>query len=532
MLSQSMHLLRFDLLRARWWIGTYMVALSASVASGLRNESILNGGGLLPYLVIVVGMLATIILVNVDSPLRAEAFSRGHAVSPTAMILAKAASVIGLFVIAPLAVMSIAMVLNGMAVDIAAQLTKGSFQAWSIWIAISTLVAVTTRDLKTAALLFVGSMLTAAIFAGYLNLPRSIPHVLREHLMSACAVSIVMLVVAVFYRRVSGKRIVVLSGLIATVSMSAALMNTVSSRATNTVQTLPAPLILEISKVDLFGTERRDSMPAFDVVLRQDSSARYSLRSNATLTAFFVDGDSMRVGLQGEIGVPASQPIRTPASSSVVSSDGSETSSSVRSGNLAVSLAEQVMEGFDTVDARGARSRRFRLQDVGVRIRRLQSDSIQSIRIDAQLVRHLPITLASAPLRDGVVFNDGVRRLTVNRRRAAVPNSYEVTWTTLVLPAEATYGDDRWLSSSDRFSFMRENGSSNTSKSFRLRSQWRSSQSVMLPGVQRTEFKFLLDGLHPTATTVVDAVMKPATIRMIKWTSAGFAGAAGTRRLR
>ncbi len=77
MLSQSMHLLRFDLLRARWWIGTYMVALSASVASGLRNESILNGGGLLPYLVIVVGMLATIILVNVDSPLRAEAFSRG-----------------------------------------------------------------------------------------------------------------------------------------------------------------------------------------------------------------------------------------------------------------------------------------------------------------------------------------------------------------------------------------------------------------------------------------------------------------------
>lgn len=524
---QVLHLIRFDVLRMRWWIALYMVALLSSVLSGLQHKINPGAGGMLPYLVVVIGMLATIMIVNADSPLRSEAFSRGHAVSPMAILMAKLASVIALFVLTPLAVVMIALLSNGIAIDIAARLVKSSFEAWSIWIAIAALMTVVTRDLKGAALLFVGAMLTAALFAGYLNLPFDDNVLVRANLKSACTVFSAILVLAVFYRRISGKRVVVLSGLLASMAMYAALRGTLRHGSRGNLQTAVARVPLEVTKVDLLGTGRQDSIPAFHAVLQQSALTRYSLRS-ASLSAFFVNSDSMSLALEGEISVAGSRPIKTPSSRSMISSDGTEISN-VRTGNLAVRLDELTMEGYDTVDARGARTIRWRPQDIRVRIRKLQSDSIQSIRIDAELIRHRSITLASAPLRDGVVFNDGVRRLSINRRRAAASNSYGATWTSLTLSdtlsGEDVYWDAQSLSSDDLFSFMLEDASRNISKAFQLRSQGRSTQSVMLPGIQLAEFKFSLDGLQPTAGT-------PATIRMVTWTPDGFANASGTKRMR
>ncbi|WP_309672622.1 hypothetical protein [Gemmatimonas sp.] len=520
---QALHLIRFDVFRMRWWIALYMVALLASVLTGLQYKINPGAAGMLPYLVIVIGMLATIMLVNADSPIRMEAFSRGHAVSPMAILMAKLALVIGLFVLTPLTAVMIALLSNGIAIGIVAQFVKSSFEAWSIWIAIVALIAVVTRDLKGATLLFVGGMLTTALFAGYLNLPFDDNVWVRSNLKSAFTVFSVVLVLAVFYRRISGKRVVVLAGLLAFMAMYAALRGTMRHGSTGR---LPAPVAgvpLEITKVDLLGTERQDSMPAFNAVLQQGALTRYSLRS-ASLSAFFVNGDSMSFSLEGEISVAGSRPIKTPSSRSMISSDGTEISN-VRSGNLAVRLDELTMEGYDTVDARGARTIRWRPQDIRVRIRKLQSEPIQSIRIDAELIRHQSVTLASAPLRDGVVFNDGVRRLSIKRRLPAKSDSYDATWTSLTLSGEDVYWEAQSLSSDELFSFMLEDASRDTSKAFQLRSHGRSSQSVMLPGIQLAEFKFSLDGLQPAAGT-------PATIRMVKWTPDGFANASGTKRLR
>lgn len=524
--SQALHLLRFDVLRMRWWIALYMVALLSSVLTGLQYRINPGAAGMLPYLVIVIGMLATIMLVNADSPMRMEAFLRGHAVSPMAILMAKLASVIGLFVLTPLTVAMIALLSNGMAIGIVAQFVKRSFDAWSIWIAIAALIAVVTRDLKGAALLFVGGLLTTALFAGYLNLPFDDNVWVRSNLKAAFTVLSVVLVLAVFYRRISGKRVVVLAGLLAFMAMYAALRGTVRHGSTGQ---LPAPVArvpLEVTKVDLFGAERQDSMPAFHAVLEASALTRYSLRS-VSLSAFFVNGESMRVSLEGEISVAGSRPIKTPSSRSMISSDGTELSN-VRSGNLAVRLDELNMELVDTVDARGARTKRWRTQAPGVRIHRLQSEPIQSIRIDAELVRHRAITLASAPLSEGVVFNDGIRRLSIDRRRAPASNSYDATWTSLTLSDTLSGANVYWeaqsLSSDELFSFMLEEASISTSKVLQLRSQGRSSQSVMLPGIQLAEFKFSLDGLQPTAG-------KPATLRMVKWTPDGFANASGTKRM-
>jgi hypothetical protein len=525
--SQALHLLRFDVLRMRWWIALYMVALLSSVLTGLQYRINPGAAGMLPYLVIVIGMLATIMLVNADSPMRMEAFSRGHAVSPMAILMAKLASVIGLFVLTPLTVVMIALLSNGISIGIAAQFVKSSFEAWSIWIGIVALIAVVTRDLKGAALLFVGGMLTTALFAGYLNLPFDDNVMVRANLKSVFTVFSVILVLAVFCRRISGKRVVVLAGPLAFMAMYAALRGTVRHGSTGQLPMPVARVPLEVTKVDLFGAERQDSIPAFKAVLQQSALTRYSLRS-ASLSAFFVNSDSTSVSLEGEIAVAGSRPIKTPSSRSMISSDGTEISN-VRSGNLAVRLDELIMELVDTVDARGARTKRWRTQAPAVRIHRLQSEPIQSIRIDAELVRHRSITLASAPLREGVVFNDGVRRLSIDRHLPAASNSYDATWTSLTLPdalsGEDVYWNAQSLSSDELFSFMLEDASDNTFKVFQLRSQGRSTQSVMLPGVELAEFKFSLDGLQPTAGM-------PATIRMVKWTPDGFANASGTKRMR
>ncbi|QJR37998.1 hypothetical protein [Gemmatimonas groenlandica] len=524
---QALHLLRFDVLRMRWWIALYMVALLSSVLTGLQYKINSGAAGMLPYLVVVIAMLATIMLVNADSPLRMEAFSRGHAVSPMAILMAKLVSVIGLFVLMPLAVVMIALLSNGIAVGVVAQFVKSSFEAWSIWIAIVALIAVVTRDLKGAALLFVGGMLTTALFAGYLNLPFDENVWVRSNLKSAFTVFSVVLVLAVFYRRISGKRVVVLAGLLAFMAMYAAMRGAVRHGSTGQ---LPAPVgqvPLEVTKVDLLGAERQDSIPAFNAKLERSALTRYSLRS-VSLSAFFVNGDSMNVSLQGEIAVAGSRPIKTPASHVMMSSDGTEISN-VRSGNLAVNVEHQVMQSFVTVDARGARTIRWRPQDPSVRIHRLQSEPIQSIRIDAELIRHRSVTLASAPFRDGVVFNDGVRRLSIKRRLPAASDSYDATWTSLTLSdtlsGEDVYWNAQSLSSDDLFSFMLEDASNKTSTVFQLRSQGRSTQSVMLPGIELAEFKFSLDGPPPTAGI-------PATIRMVKWTPDGFANASGTKRIR
>lgn len=101
-IAHALHLVRFDLLRVRWWIALYAIALTVSIAVGLELIAIPALEFLLPHIVVAIGMITAVTLVQIDTPIRREGFAIGHAVSPRGMLLAKAMSILLLLVLLPI----------------------------------------------------------------------------------------------------------------------------------------------------------------------------------------------------------------------------------------------------------------------------------------------------------------------------------------------------------------------------------------------------------------------------------------------
>ncbi len=529
--AQTLHLLRFDLLRMRWVIVVCYAMLALSVIVSMAQvQQLTIPREILPYLCTGVFALAAVFAVQGDSPLRPDAFWRGQATRPVALLLEKTLLIGVLFVLLPLVVALVAVSsYNLTPAEMASQMVPAA-RLLAMWVAVCTLVAVSTTDLKSAILLFLGSLICLSAlltFGGRFaaQLMRALPSLTLVPIFMAVGI-----VIAVTYlRRLPSRVTMALAVLLAGVGVASVGVAGVSSRLSRVSSSrdasyaYPATLVaqpesLQVDGASLPSALQIDGVPAVNVSLVSEKpGARYSL-SWARLTAYFLTGDSVTVSLRGLM--------KSPAVDRLVSlPDGVRLrSSSARDlhhrGTLSVSQTTSEYVRFSGSTGQSSSPTSDRVEAMPGILRRLGTDSVTHVRVDVMLNRFRQVEMASLPLNGPTAHNEHGRRLAYRRRTDAASDAFTVGWSTM---GETRAEADRSLGMSDwrftrPFLFVLQNTARGDAVVMHQGNVVNRGETFVLPGIERHAQRFALDSLDMVdGLTLDEEWLKNATLRVVRW---------------
>ncbi|WP_310569510.1 hypothetical protein [Gemmatimonas sp.] len=525
-IAHALHLVRFDLLRVRWWIALYAIALTVSIAVGLELIAIPALEFLLPHIVVAIGMITAVTLVQIDTPIRREGFAIGHAVSPRGMLLAKAMSILLLLVLLPIVAAGFALAARGLQSTLIASVLGESVRNWVTWIAIASLVAASTRGFRSGALLFVGTILaTLLIGSAWSGFGFELTSQFARLAMPMNALAMAALIALVFLRKVSGRWLLVLTSLVMLWSTLTSFGSAVSTpHSTRPISSLPS-FEIEIVNYDVFGESSALKLPAIRAsIAQQPAGGRYALRS-AHLTAFSADGDSVRVRLSGRVDVDDTR-------SAIPLREGTKWKgeSSINTGHsarLIIDPTDVVYGAVATIDARGKKVFVPKLARPSEQLRRLQTETVTNIRVDATLDHFAPIELATAPFNDGAFVEQGFRRFSMVKKPMSA--DYDASFSDVVRPedldnvqvVQGKLGTPLMLvlqSASTREAVLLGESSSSETR-----------QSVILPGIQRRVVALTAQTRDAVSGPVDDEWLSGATVRLVSWKRDGVAVVHGAK---
>lgn len=511
-MSQAMHLLKFDLLRTKWWLATFAVVLGVSVYTALNASA--SGFGvdnMIPYLLVLLGMVATIIIIQGDSMFRPDAFWRGQAVHPGSLLVAKSLTIGMLFVLLPIVVTLLVVASFDLPLADVTRLVQPAFPLLGMWIAVTALVAVCTTDAKSAILLYIGTLLgwiLTSIAAEKMFPAMRMPD-LRIPLLPVF-VAMGSVVAAVYLLGLTRRTAMVASALLMTAGLYAMTTRRDDHRAVGVPTATADSEMLELTDVVLRGDGNFNGAPYVRVRLqRERPGVRYHL-SNALMTAYFVSGDSVNVPLNGRlengsirelVTLPSGMQWR-PASSVARAHDGA----------LMVPLSSP-----SQVVAPGAR---------------LRTDTVTRIRVHATVDRYVATELASAPFAKGVVFRTGGRQLALRDSISATRRALVADWAVLgenPLVAGMSFGSVHY---SRPYLFVLQNTARSEALTLNQASQGGQQGAFILPGVVRRWERFVFTGADAIDPSLEPEWLKGATLRVLRWERSGIVQVSAERTLK
>jgi hypothetical protein len=500
-MSQAMHLLKFDLLRTKWWLATFAVVLGVSVYTALNASA--SGFGvdnMIPYLLVLLGMVATIIVIQGDSLFRPDAFWRGQAVHPGSLLMAKSLTIGMLFVLLPIVVTLLVVASFDLPLADVTRLVQPAFPLLGWCIAVTALVAVCTTDAKSAILLFIGTQLgwfLISIAAEKMFPAMRMPD-LRIPLLPVF-VAMGSVVAAVYLRGLTRRTAMVASALLMTAGLYSMTTRRDDHRAVGVPTATADSEMLELTDVVLRGDGNFNGAPYVRVRLqRERPGVRYEL-SNALMTAYFVSGDSVNVPLNGRLENGSVRELLTlpsgmqwrPASSVARAHDGA----------LMVPLSSP-------------------------------SQVVTRIRVHATVERYVATELASAPFAKGVVFRTGGRQLALRDSISATRRTLVADWAVLgenPLVAGMSFGSVHY---SRPYLFVLQNTARGEALTLNQASQGGQQGAFILPGVVRRWERFVFTGADAIDPSLEPEWLKSATLRVLRWTRNGIVQVSAERTLR
>ncbi|WP_373060230.1 hypothetical protein [Gemmatimonas sp.] len=524
--AQTLHLLRFDLLRMRWVIAACYAVLALAVITALGAVEVVSiPRASLPYLCTGLLSMAAAFAVQGDSPLRPEAFWRGQATRSSALFLEKSLLISVIFVLCPLVIALMAVASFNLTLTEVVQHTAPAARMLAMWVAVSALVAVSTTELKSAILLFLLSLIG---FAGVLNLAGSVSVWLTRVLPSVPLLPVFLAigtVIAVTYLRGLPRRLsVALAALLTGLGLFALNAKpSISLAGRGQPSVTPATLVaapesLQVDSVSLASGTRNDGVAKVDVSLTGETpGARYSL-SWGLLTAYFANGDSVAVSLRGTIGyAQVDRLVMLPKGLRL--RHGAERDVHHR-GTLAVNRATSSSVRRSAAEPEGYSLTPDFADPTSAILKRLGTDAVTKVRVDVVLNRYHQVEVASIPLNGDVEKNEGGRRLSFRRRAGSGPDAFNVSWSTLGPTRAPAYGaieNGDWRFTRP-YLFVLENASRGDAVVMQQGNSQSSGEAVVLPGIERRYQRFELDGVEAADDRTLDADwLKGATLRVVHW---------------
>ncbi|HEY2164053.1 MAG TPA: hypothetical protein VGH04_08690 [Gemmatimonadaceae bacterium] len=154
-IAQMLHVARKDLRESRWPFIVYVVAVAVAAARVTDWWSASRVLEMAMFLVVISGVVLVAILIQSDSPIRADAFWATRPLAPTAVLLAKILLVVVIVVGLPVAAQAFAVSsfdIHGMAL---LRRLATATSAYARWLLIALALASLTKDLKSLIVMFV-----------------------------------------------------------------------------------------------------------------------------------------------------------------------------------------------------------------------------------------------------------------------------------------------------------------------------------------------------------------------------------------
>lgn len=517
-ISQAMHLVRFDLLRTRWWVAAYAVVLAASAftASGLAWLT-----DALPYLVVLTGMIATLVVVQGDSPYRHDAFWRGRAVHPAALLLAKFVVVGALFVVVPVLVAVVVVGSFDLSASEVMHFVVPTVPIVAMWAAVAVLIGACTQDVKSAFLLgvlsAVGFYLFTLVFSLLLPEVDLLP---LAPIFRVIALVSIASVVAITYLIGVSRRAAIAATVLLTWAGTISLIRNESAAVAFPTATVGSES-LEVTDISLHGAGSRRAVPSVSIRLqRERPGVRYEL-NNALLTAHFMNGDSLNVplngtlhngSLEGLITLPRGMKWKT--SPATPSAHQGTLTVPMFGSNRAVVL-EQIGPNAERPD-----STSMTQPDVRVAGERLLRDSLMRIEVHATVARYVLEEVGSVPYSTRAAVSKSGRRVTVR-------DSAEARRRGLVVEISRLGA----ISLSERMSFSElvswsylvvlENAARGEARSLPQQTLRKLDGAFVLPGLSRSFEAILVTGAKSAEPALDLEWLNGATVRVVRWKREG-----------
>jgi len=148
-IAQVGHVMRKDLLQARWFLIVYLGVVMLATARALEWPATSNDAfDLSAVFVVVAGMFLVAFLVQADSPIRSDAFWASRPIHPAAMLAAKLLLALIVVVGAPLVGQLGALTTNHVPVAAMSLLASRSAWTYASWLLIAMVLAAMTSDLR------------------------------------------------------------------------------------------------------------------------------------------------------------------------------------------------------------------------------------------------------------------------------------------------------------------------------------------------------------------------------------------------
>jgi len=517
--SQAIHLLAYDLLRTRWWIAAFSAVLGASVVTALDHSRALEG---LPYLVILIGMITAVIVVQGDSPYRTDAFWRGRAVHPAALLLSKSLTISVLFVLLPIFLATLAAATFGVPRTDMARLIAPSVPVVAMWVVAAVLFAMCTHDIKSAAFLcfstLFGWFVLQATFSELLPDFQVPPFPPRS--TAVTFVGIAAAISAVYLGHLSRRKAIALSILLAAVGVSSTMQTTREPAAVPTATAISE--LLEVTAISLKGDDNFRGAPYVRIRLqRERPGVRYAL-SNALMTAHFTAGDSVSVPLNGIlehgsfsefVTLPAEMQWRTAAATA-----------SANYGALVIPMfgsTSAFILGAVGANGNTSSSAIMALADVQLVGERVRRDSVTHIQVHATIARYVLEDVGSGPFATGVVMRQGGRRIVVRDTALSLERGFVVDITSLGDVPKFDKGAFTELVSSE-YLFVLQHAARAEATMVHQQDQRRyDGGPFVVPGVQSRFESVLVVGADAIDTSLDPTWLGGATLRVLRWKREG-----------
>lgn len=517
--AQLLHLVSFDLLRLRWWLAAYGVVLLLSVMAALHIAPTQGEmANVAPFLVVLVGMLVTVTLIQADSPVRPEAFWRGHAVQAAVLLTAKIALMCFLLVVLPVLIAAAVLSSLDLPLGEVVLMFRVAAPQLALFITFAALSAACTRDAKSAVLLFLGSMIASLLLTdgdGVLSFASRVRGMPWAWLFIASGVYLTI----IYLRGVPMRAAIAACLVIVTIGISVILKGPKPRSELRRDIPLPATESLEIDHVNFKGTARADGAPTLRVrVLAAHPNVRYDL-SRVQLTAFLPNGDSLTVALNGTLGNGNVRDVISLPTDMRWRPAPNEANS--REGTLVIPINWQ-QERQAVIRRLSTSARRIDTtfsadNSAPVAGTRIRDDSVVRIRVHATVVRYVADELVAGPFStQRQLAAPGQRLLMQERVDSAGRTRVSADW--LAVGDASRYrtvgGDPHY---SDPFVFVLQHAKRGEAVLLNVRGRVAQENSVVVPGVDRRFYRFDFGGAAAFDSALESAWLRGATVRMLRW---------------
>lgn len=301
--AQVWHLLRFDVLRMRWWLVAYGGLLMVGALHAVDLLLLSETQGMVAALAVpLLVMLSAVVLVQGDHPTAADAFWRGKPTDPRAQVIAKLLLLAAMISVS-LLVVAIAVGVIGTPADTAVTLVGGAVPGMVMWTILALTIGAVTRDPRSAPLLFAGIGVLAVstrMFGGLASFGPATLWVPEAWLVIAGAVT---LLAALYHSAISVRpalAVTVVLGVLAIDSLSREMggVREPNPSASAAMSELPASEAMERIVIDTvrFAGSEAGPMELHYHIANARPDARYAVQG-ARLTVHYADGTSVPLAM-------------------------------------------------------------------------------------------------------------------------------------------------------------------------------------------------------------------------------------------